>query len=964
MSPLEPEPSAGGSPKAGGARHSSGSGYATRHSHAAAAAAASDGAPAAPKLATAERSALSRRASASERAAAAAPPPPPPHARGPGGDAAAALAEQQPGSPGGSSAGGYSGRGLYGKVLSYRRPSAAASSGAPAGAPGAPAPPGGSHLAAAPGGEAAGAAAPAPAASAAAPGEAGALMPTTAPGGDSSSAALLTLEALSGIPPAAGHARAVASILAAGGDGAATEPGSGSGARVGGLTLAAAQPALAAAAGQGLWCCHVLAAPEGDAEEQAAEARADSSEAPVPELVLADSLEPSGPAPLRVPSPAGEGGRASRGATPRGAAAWRPQHAAHAGGEAGSPPPRSSRSAAASPAPPAARASRAASPSPAAAEVPAAPAAPAVASSTPDAAAAGASASFGGSTWGSGGGAPPSPGGPLSELSALVSAAKLASLQSGRLEVLDGEVVQLQRLLLRVGQHIRGGAQATQLRELVSSFPSFARRQLLDDGSPASPASLAGGGAAAAKPPGAGPTPAGPLPDSPCVRGAGGAGAWQASPASPAAPRRAASPPPSPKVLTPEEAAQLMNLYRVRPHAPQRVLHRPPKLAGSPTRAAAPRPASPPSAGRPPRGEAADGAAWGPASAPGSLGGFRYSVVRSSLSSKGFRGARAAREDGAGTPPHGGASPGRARGGGGGWGPAPAGAGALAGGSPARRSRSASPAKRAGPVGSPGQLGYTPGARGRPGGASPDRLSGLRGPADRPGSAPLDCSAGEGLTLWKYPASRTLGLAGDAGAWDGHAAAGRAAAGSPPPPPRGAGGALGASYPRARSTSPCLGLHYLERWSVSSSLGASPKAAGGGGGAPTLADDAGFRAACKGQHVGAEAGARGPRVGGGACEDAAGAKLAARLSPIKDADSQQVDAAVAQLTACLRAHGVGLELSSAAAGAALAAERDGCAEAEWACGGGGPGGDAAWMAVVAEGLERLQLVMQDAVSAL
>ncbi|KAF6254019.1 hypothetical protein COO60DRAFT_360789 [Scenedesmus sp. NREL 46B-D3] len=67
-----------------------------------------------------------------------------------------------------------------------------------------------------------------------------------------------------------------------------------------------------------------------------------------------------------------------------------------------------------------------------------------------------------------------------SELLALVSTARLASMQAGRLEVLDAEVAQLQKVLVRVGQHIKSGAQQQQLRDLVGSFPSFARRQMLD----------------------------------------------------------------------------------------------------------------------------------------------------------------------------------------------------------------------------------------------------------------------------------------------------------------------------------------------------------------------------------------------------------------------------------------------------------------------------------------------------
>lgn len=49
------------------------------------------------------------------------------------------------------------------------------------------------------------------------------------------------------------------------------------------------------------------------------------------------------------------------------------------------------------------------------------------------------------------------------ELSALVSAARLSSLQAGRLEMLDSEVVKLQRLLALVGKHIKAGAQQHQV---------------------------------------------------------------------------------------------------------------------------------------------------------------------------------------------------------------------------------------------------------------------------------------------------------------------------------------------------------------------------------------------------------------------------------------------------------------------------------------------------------------------
>jgi hypothetical protein len=54
-----------------------------------------------------------------------------------------------------------------------------------------------------------------------------------------------------------------------------------------------------------------------------------------------------------------------------------------------------------------------------------------------------------------------------SELLALVNTAKLASLQAERLEVLDAEVAQLQKVLVRVGQHIKSGAQQQQVRRQV-----------------------------------------------------------------------------------------------------------------------------------------------------------------------------------------------------------------------------------------------------------------------------------------------------------------------------------------------------------------------------------------------------------------------------------------------------------------------------------------------------------------
>jgi hypothetical protein len=57
------------------------------------------------------------------------------------------------------------------------------------------------------------------------------------------------------------------------------------------------------------------------------------------------------------------------------------------------------------------------------------------------------------------------------ELSALASAARLASLQAGRLEALDSEVVKLQRLLALVGKHIKAGAQQQQVgRRSVSEL--------------------------------------------------------------------------------------------------------------------------------------------------------------------------------------------------------------------------------------------------------------------------------------------------------------------------------------------------------------------------------------------------------------------------------------------------------------------------------------------------------------
>jgi len=49
------------------------------------------------------------------------------------------------------------------------------------------------------------------------------------------------------------------------------------------------------------------------------------------------------------------------------------------------------------------------------------------------------------------------------ELSALVSAARLSSLQAGRLEMLDSEVIKLQRMLALVGKHIKAGAQQHQV---------------------------------------------------------------------------------------------------------------------------------------------------------------------------------------------------------------------------------------------------------------------------------------------------------------------------------------------------------------------------------------------------------------------------------------------------------------------------------------------------------------------
>lgn len=50
-----------------------------------------------------------------------------------------------------------------------------------------------------------------------------------------------------------------------------------------------------------------------------------------------------------------------------------------------------------------------------------------------------------------------------SEMTGLVSTARVASLQAGRLEVLDAEVMQLQRLLVEVGSSIKSGAQQQQV---------------------------------------------------------------------------------------------------------------------------------------------------------------------------------------------------------------------------------------------------------------------------------------------------------------------------------------------------------------------------------------------------------------------------------------------------------------------------------------------------------------------
>lgn len=48
-------------------------------------------------------------------------------------------------------------------------------------------------------------------------------------------------------------------------------------------------------------------------------------------------------------------------------------------------------------------------------------------------------------------------------MTGLVSTAKIASLQAARLEALDAEVMQLQRLLVEVGSSIQSGAQQQQV---------------------------------------------------------------------------------------------------------------------------------------------------------------------------------------------------------------------------------------------------------------------------------------------------------------------------------------------------------------------------------------------------------------------------------------------------------------------------------------------------------------------
>lgn len=53
-----------------------------------------------------------------------------------------------------------------------------------------------------------------------------------------------------------------------------------------------------------------------------------------------------------------------------------------------------------------------------------------------------------------------------------MGSAKLASLQAGRLEVLDAEVAQLQTVLVRVGQHIKCGAQQQQVRPRMAAGAS------------------------------------------------------------------------------------------------------------------------------------------------------------------------------------------------------------------------------------------------------------------------------------------------------------------------------------------------------------------------------------------------------------------------------------------------------------------------------------------------------------
>ncbi|WIA20000.1 hypothetical protein OEZ85_005872 [Tetradesmus obliquus] len=148
--------------------------------------------------------------------------------------------------------------------------------------------------------------------------------------------------------------------------------------------------------------------------------------------------------------------------------------------------------------------------------------------------------------------------------------------------------------------------------------------------------------------------------------------------------------------------------------------------------------------------------------------------------------------------------------------------------------------------------------------------------------------------------------------------------------------------PRARSTSPSLGMHYLEkapgnsssskgkagstRSSVCSGSIAALRGMGGslacgvGGSsisrgvvaAAGLAEDPRFSAACKAfldAHSTAVA-AEGLSPTKASIDDGlGGARLAARLSPLKDADSSQIDEAMGRLASALQAHGVNLELS-------------------------------------------------------